>query len=131
MHMSMCKKAPARPKAVTSSSTSKAGPVPRRSAGLKEMFESMSTKELRQAAADASVDVRHCVEKAEMIQAITSSMPAQRPAGTAVRTQTAHHSAQNTYDALRAAEAAAAEAAGISEGRMACSVCGRRFALDR
>ena len=122
LHMGACKKAPHARKP----SVSKTPRAVHSAAPQEQRLSGMSIKELRQAAADASVDVRHCVEKGDMIDAIMASQQ-RHNAGT----RRPSHSAQGHYDNLRAGEAAAAEAAGISEGRMPCAVCGRRFALDR
>jgi len=79
----------------------------------------MSVKELRQFAADSGVDLRQCVEKRDMVEALCTK--ASRPQASA-SSQVGKSVQHNDW---------AAEAAGISGGRMPCSVCGRRFAMDR
>jgi hypothetical protein len=85
-------------------------------AALPHRLAGMTVKELRAVAAESGVDMRHCVEKSEMVKALMRNAGASQP-----------------RKCMPAAppDDWAADAAGISGGRMPCSVCGRRFALDR
>ena len=85
---------------------------------LARKLAGMGVKELRALAAEAGVDLRHCVEKDEMVDAL-------------VRNNAGASQARARMPAAPHYDAWAADAAGISGGRMECSVCGRRFALDR
>ena len=86
-------------------------------AALPHRLAGMTVKELRAVAAESGVDMRHCVEKSEMVQALMRNAGASQP--------------RKCMPAAPPNDGWAADAAGISGGRMPCSVCGRRFALDR
>jgi len=124
-HMAACKKRPkqrsrtGQPGAsipVSARAAHGAGGAPAAEPALARKLAGMGVKELRALAAEANVDLWHCVEKDEMVDAL-------------VRNNAGASKARARMPADD--DAWAADAAGISGGRMECSVCGRRFALDR
>lgn len=94
---------------------------------LTKKMASMSIKELKHLAADRSVDLYHCVEKSDMVDALMGKLS--RAQANSVAQGWARDSGRNSMQ--HTMDAGFAAASGISEGRMPCSVCGRRFALDR
>jgi len=95
-----------------------AGSAPAAEPALARKLAGMGVKQLRALATEANVDLRHCVEKDEMVDAL-------------MRNNAGASQARAHMPAAPPDDAWAADAAGISGGRMECSVCGRRFALDR